>query len=116
MAVVSYTVNTDVKGVASVVWSDVSTGDTPNAFAVTGQHALAFAVQFAGTYNGGTVAKLQVSNDGTNYVDVKDLYGATISGTAAGMFEGSTSALYIKPDVASGSSDAVDVTLVLRGV
>jgi hypothetical protein len=100
--------------VPRVTWADIVTGDTITAFPVAAQAAVAGAVQFGGTFGGATIG-LQVSNDGTTYFDMKDLGGTVISATAAALFEFTTAAMYIRPVIASGSANAVDVTVVLRG-
>lgn len=106
-----------VDGVPTLRWDDITTTtDTPLKFAITEQWGLAGSVQFTGTFNGGTTAALQMSNDGTNWVTIKDLQGVPISTTAAAMFEFTCSAAYIRPSVTIGSSDDVDVILVLRGL
>jgi len=105
-----------VDGVPTVRWDDITTStDTPLKFAVTEQWGLAGSVQFGGTFGGSTVT-LQMSNDGTNWVDIKDLQGITISATATTMFEFTCSAAYIKPNVTGGSANNVDVIIVLRGL
>lgn len=106
-----------VDGVPRVTWTGITTTtDTPLKFTVTEQWGLAGSVQFVGTFAGGSTAKLQMSNDGTNWVDIKDLQGGTISATATGIFEFTCSAAYIKPVVSGGSADNVNVILVLRGL
>jgi hypothetical protein len=97
-----------------ITWADVATGDTITPFSVDAQAAIAGAVQFAGTFGGATV-KLQVSNDGTTYFDMKDLGGTVMSATAAALFEFTTAAAYIRPAISGGTGDAVDVIMVLRG-
>ena len=97
-----------------ITWADASTGDTIEPFSVDAQTAIAGAVQFAGTFGGATV-KLQVSNDGTTYFDMRDLGGTTISATAAALFEFTTAAAYVRPAVSGGSGDDIDVIMVLRG-
>jgi hypothetical protein len=100
--------------VPRVTWADLATGDTITAFPVAAQAAVAGAVQFGGTFGGATVG-LQVSNDGTTFFDMKDLGGTVVSATAAGLFEFTTAAMYIRPVISGGTGDAVDVTVVLRG-
>jgi hypothetical protein len=100
--------------VPRVTWADIVTGDTITAFPVAAQAAVAGAVQFGGTFGGATVG-LQVSNDGTTFFDMKDLSGATVAATSAALFEFTTAAMYIRPVVTSGSANAIDVTVVLRG-
>lgn len=99
---------------AQVAWADIATGDTMVAYEISDQAGLAGAVQFAGTFGGATVT-LTGSNDGTNYVTLVDQTGSLISTTSAGLVEFSTSCRYIKPGITGGTSDAVDVTVVLRG-
>jgi len=97
-----------------VTWADIVTADTLTAFPVAAQAAVAGAVQFGGTFGGATIG-LQVSNDGVTYFDMKDLGGTVISATAAALFEFTTAAMYIRPVIAGGAANAVDVTVVLRG-
>lgn len=117
MATVSPTfdfVQAQAAKVPRVTWADIVTGDTITTLPVNAQAAVAGAVQFGGTFGGATV-KLQVSNDGVTYFDMKDITGATITATAAAFFEFTAAAMFIRPSVTSGSANAVDVTLVLRG-
>lgn len=97
-----------------LTWTGVSTADTMTAKAIPPKVALAGSVAFTGTFGSATV-KLQGSNDGTNYFDLKDVTGNTISCTAAAYFEFSISCLYLKPASSGGSADNVDVTVVMRG-
>lgn len=100
--------------ITRTVWADAATGDTISPLGVAGAAGVAGAVQFGGTF-GGATAKLQASNDGTTYFDMKDMNGVVISATAAALFEFSTAAVYLRPAVSGGTADAVDVTLMLRG-
>lgn len=102
------------ENVPVVFWEALATGDTVGEFGVTGTAAVAGSVQITGTFGGATV-KLQASNDGTNFVDMKDVYGVTISTTTAALFEFSTSAVYVRPAISGGTGDDVDVTVCLRG-
>lgn len=114
MATVSPVLLRTAEGVPYILWENIATGDTLTAYAVQGRLALNASVQFAGTF-GGATAKLQTSNDGTTYADIKDVHGTTVSSTAAGQFEFSRSAIYLRPAISGGTGDAVDVYLVLRG-
>ena len=95
-------------------WTDYSTADTSTPIKVQNMQGLAGSVQVTGTFGGATIA-LQVSNDGTNYVTLKDSTGSDITFTAAGMREFSTAALFIKPTSSGGTDDNVTVTITLRG-
>ena len=105
---------TEVTGSTSYRWTDYSTADDATPVRMTNQEGLAGSVQVTGTFGSATIA-LQVSNDGSNYVTLKDSAGENISFTAAGMAEFSTAALYIKPTSSGGTADNVTVTIVLRG-
>ncbi len=101
-------------GAASkILWEGMATGDTITPDLPSRSEPVG-SVQVTGTFGGATVT-LQGSNDGTNYVTLKDLSGADISFTTAGLayFDGRT--LYIRPGISGGSSDDVDVTVIYRG-
>lgn len=104
-----------VDGVPVLKWAAVSTTtDTPLKFALAkGAYA---SVLISGTF-GGATAKLQFSNDGTTWTDCKDSGGTTVSATSAAQFQQvNLFAAYIKPVVSGGTSDNVDITVVLRYV
>lgn len=99
---------------AAYRWTDYSTADDSVPIKVQNMQGLAGSVQVTGTFGGATIA-LQVSNDGTNYVTLKDGIGNDITFSAAGMREFSTAALYLKPTSSGGTADNVIVTVILRG-
>ena len=111
--IVPTTVEEQIRAVA-YRWTDYSTADTATPVKVQNMQGLAGSVQVTGTFGGATVA-LQVSNDGTNFVTLKDGTGTAITFMAAGMAEFSTAALFIKPTSSGGTADNVTVTVVLRG-
>ena len=65
------------------------------------------------SWGGGSLA-LQGSNDGTNWVNLTDPFGATIAITANGAAEFNTAMRYIRPLVTGGSGDDIDVFITLR--
>jgi hypothetical protein len=103
-----------VDGIPRVTWADIVTGDTITSLPVPGRKLTPASVQIGGTFGGATV-KLQVSNDNTTFYDLKDTSGTTVSATSGAIFELSSSAAYFKPSLTSGSANAVDITLILRG-
>jgi len=107
-------IKTQGADVARVAWTGIVTGDTFTSLPVSAQAAVVGSVQFSGTFGGATI-KLQVSNDNTTFFDMKDLSGTVISATAAGFFEFTTAGLYLRPAIASGSGNSVNVILCLRG-
>jgi hypothetical protein len=114
MSTISPALLRTTEGVPYIIWEGVATGDTVAGFPVSGRLGVSAAVQFSGTF-GGATAKLQASLDNTTYSDMKDIHGTAVSATAAGLFDISTSAVYLRPSVAGGTEDAVDIILVLRG-
>lgn len=111
--IVSITVEEQIRA-AAYRWTDLSTADTAAPVKIQNMQGLAGSAQVTGTFGGATIA-LQASNDGTNYVTMKDSTGTAITFTAAGMAEFSTAALFIKPASSGGTDDNVTVTIVLRG-
>lgn len=98
-----------------VKWTIPLAADTPLKFTASDQWGLAGCAQITGTFAGSTV-KLQMSNDGSNWVDIKDLQGTILSTTAANMFEFTCSAVYIKPVITGGAATDIIITLALRGL
>lgn len=111
--IVPTTVEEQVRA-AAYRWTDYSTADDAVPVRIQNMQGLAGSIQVTGTFGGATIA-LQVSNNGTNYVTLKDAIGSNITFTAAGIAEFSTAALYIKPTSTGGTADNVTVTVVLRG-
>ena len=98
-------------GITKIIWETVANGDTILSHRPEGTEGAIGSVQMTGTF--GAAVTLAGSNDGTNFVTLKDISGSDISLTAAGVVDFSTAALYIKP-VEAGVTD-VDVTVILRG-
>ena len=114
MAVIESAWSRVAKQGVKVFWETVTTGDTGRPYKPQGVEGGIATAQVTGTFNGGTTVTLKGSNDGTNFVTLKDLQGDDISLTAAGLVDFSTAALEIRPEVASGSSDDIDVTVIFR--
>jgi len=104
-----------VSGVRLWTYDNLDTADSsPPKINPGGTEPIAGCIQAVGTFGGGTVA-LQGSNDGTNWVNLKDFTGTEIGLTAAGGADFTTSFLYIRPIITGGSGDDVDVYVLLRG-
>lgn len=112
MATVDFTSDGTVSGKIVAEWSALAANDDGDVMIPQAARPLAGAVQFSGTF-GGTVT-LQKSNDGVTWYTMKDLDSNDLAVTAAGLYEFSTAALYIRPIAGTGVS-AVTVKLVLRG-
>ena len=65
------------------------------------------SIQFTGTFGGATVA-LQGSNDGVTFVTLKDLQGNNITATAAGYFEFTSGARFLKLTITGGTGDSIN--------
>lgn len=113
MATISPAVSV-VSEVAKVVWTPITSADTAAAFTVGGRGSDLASIQITGTFGGATIT-LQGSNDGTNYVTLKDITGSAVSMTSAGLVDLRVAALYIKPVVSGGAAYTFTVTTVLRG-
>jgi hypothetical protein len=106
---------TPVSGVVQTQWVAASTANTPNALLVKNNAARKASIQITGTFGGATVA-LQGSNDGVNYVTLKDVTNTAISTTSATLVDFETSVLYLKPLITGGTGDSITITVVMRGI
>lgn len=95
-----------------VNWEGLAAGDTGEVTTPNDAKPLAGAIQIIGTF-GGTVT-LQKSNDGTNWVTVKDLDGTDIAATGNAFHEFSTAAVHLRVLAGAGVAN-VDAIMVLRG-
>lgn len=103
-----------VPGLELFTYDNLDTADTSPPVIQAGSYAsLAGSVQVVGTFGGATVT-LQGSNDNTNWVTLKDVFGSDVSLTSTGAHEFSTSMRYIRPLVSSGSGDDLDVYITVR--
>jgi hypothetical protein len=100
------------EGCRVITWSLVD-GETGDAMLLRDTDGLAMAISLSGTFGGGSVA-FEVSIDGTVWHALKDVQGNAVSGTAQALFEASTSALYIRPKVVSGTGVSVDASVLIR--
>lgn len=115
MATIPSTINNQIADVPRLVWGPLTSTDAiGEGYKIIGQRGQAASVQVTGTFNTGTVT-LKASNIGGEYVTLKDKQGNNVSFTAAGIAEFSTSATYIRPEIAGAGTDSVTVVVVLRG-
>lgn len=99
--------------IEQVFWETLTTADTATSVIPQGVSGAVGSIQVTGTFGSGTCV-LQASNDGSNWVTVKDTAGNDVSFTSAGMADFSTAALYLRPSTSGGTSDDLDVTVILR--
>lgn len=102
------------KGPRTVItWSGMVTGDTITAYELRETPGL-ITVHFGGTFANGTSVGLTGSNVDSDYVTARDLADSDITGILAAAGYGvSTNFNYMKPTIASGSSDSVTVTMTI---
>ena len=116
MATVDPTYTRPTALAATVVsWAGIVTADTVTSWEVQGQSGETAALSLTGTWNGGTTALFQISNDGTVWFTADDWEGTAISSTANGFWRLPITARYCRINVAAGSADSITATLVLRG-
>lgn len=99
-----------------VTWATLTSSDTAgSAYEPSRTRGSVATVQFTGTFDSAT-AVLQGSNDGTNWVTIKDMGASDVSLTAAGYAEISTAFAYIRPSTSGGGGPQdIDCILVARG-
>lgn len=116
MATIAYSLDAGSvgSGVYKLFWETLTENDTAQEYQPQKTAAAIGSMYVTGTFGGATVA-LQGSNDGTNYVALKDTTGTAIGLTAAGAVEFDTAMRYIRPSASGGSSQDLDITIVLRG-
>ena len=108
MATISYT-KPDMSPYRKVYqWTPFTAAHTCAPIKIDGAVS-SMSVQVAGTFGAATV-KLQGSNDGTNYADLKDGAGSAISLTAAGLASVGPLPLYVKPVASGGTGQSLTVT------
>ena len=102
-----------LKGTKLVLWETMVTGDTATPFFIP--DAADMTVHIIGTFAGGTSISLTGSMVlGGTYTVLTDPQGNAITKTAAGIEAVEEAPLYVKPTIASGTADDIDVYLLLR--
>jgi len=112
MATISPTFQSGVSPGTLIKWEGAATGDTINSFLANGYERVAATVQISGTF-GDATAKLQASLDDTNWFDLTDIQGNAVSATSDSMFEVTTKALYLRPSITGGTSDSIDILVMV---
>lgn len=112
MAIVAYETTGTVAGKLVITWAGLTALDEGETITPQGPRSLAGCIQFIGTFGGAVT--LEHSNDGITWFPVNDLADAAISATAAGLYEFTTAARYLRIAAATGVS-SVTAIMVLRG-
>jgi len=111
MAEVSFTKPERAPYAQTFQWLDVTESDTFEPVKIE-RAVFAMSLQASGTFGGATVA-LHGSLDGTTYAALDDAQGTAIGLSAAGISACGVAAMWIKPVATGGSSQSVDVTLMV---
>lgn len=103
-------------GTTLITWEELTSTNTAGTqWEPLARQGLGVTVQFLGTFDS-AIAALQGSNDGTNWLTVKDTLGSDVSFTTAGYAEVSTGFRYLRPSTSGGSgSQDIDCILAARG-
>jgi hypothetical protein len=96
-------------------WAGMVTGDTITAQQIPGNCGDR-AVQFSGTFAGGTSVSLTgslIAGGAGTYATLTDPQGNAITKTATGLEQVTELTDWVKPTIASGSADSVTCTLIV---
>lgn len=113
MATISPVRSSPARNIEQILWETLTESDTAGSVLPASVLSLFGSVQVIGTFGGATVV-FQGSNDGTNWVNLNDKDGNAISLSAAGAAEFSTAMLYLRPSASGGSSQDIDVYVIMR--
>lgn len=98
-----------------VVWAGMVTGDTITAIQIPASCGDR-AVQFSGTFAGGTSVSLTgslIPGGAGTYATLTDPQGNNITKTAAGLEQVTELTDWVAPTIASGAADSVTCTLIV---
>jgi hypothetical protein len=113
MAVKSAVVNRSPQGQQAVVTAQWVMANSDTSVPVELTDYADRSVQVTGTFGGATIT-LEGSNDGTNYVTLRDPQGVALSFTAAGLKQVMETTLYVRASITGGAGSTLTVTLCMR--
>lgn len=91
---------TDYAGGVLFAWTGLLNGDTGEPVALNEFGDRSF--QALGTFGAGGSVQPQGSNDGTNYIQLRDASSTAFAHTAAGLKQILEATLYVRPSVTAG--------------
>lgn len=112
MAEVSYVISTTDKGDLLLTWSSVTEADTFQQYELS-EVVSEISCHITGTFGGATVV-IQGGNVSSEMLDLLQIDGSATSTTAADIFSLLDRPLYIQPSASGGSSQSVDVYMLVR--
>lgn len=113
MATINPVRSSPANNIEKILWETLTEDDTAAHIMPGSIAGVVGSVQVIGTFGSATVV-LQGSNDGSTWWSLKDTSGTAISLTAAGGADFSTAALYVRPSASGGTSQDIDIHMVLR--
>ena len=114
MPEISFTRNNITPGLVVFSWAAILPADTGMPVALNGGFPLSGSIQVIGTFGGATIS-LEGSNNGTDWVPLRDVNNALISLGATGMLDFSVACLSIRPAITGGTGSSLTVLICLRG-
>lgn len=116
MATVKHSLNMDKPQVYEVRWEGLATGDVGDAASLP--FASDKSIHVVGTFAGGTTVTLQGSNDAeptpSVWSTLNDAQGNPLTFTSARIEQLVENPKFIRPSVAGGAADDVDVNLICK--
>lgn len=112
MAEVAYTLERTGSGDLLVKWDNVTESDTFQRYQLRGA-ASEISVHIKGTF-GGATAVINGANDDSAGVDLQSMDATDISATAEMLKSILQRPLYIQPAASGGSSQSLDVYMMIR--
>lgn len=120
MATVNPVADYPAPGVMRVTWDAIATGDTINWFTVPNAWGALAEVQMytdsGGAWGGATVG-MEATNasDGDGATALTTTLGSAIAATEDARFSVEVLSLKVRPTITGGTSDDINVVLMLRG-
>lgn len=114
MATIQPAVDYPIVGCTRILWETLTSDDTAAPWMIRGSSGVAGNIQVVGDFGSDASVSLEASNDGTNWAAIDDIEGDVIGVTANNVRDFSTAALYIRPAVADGTAEDLDIYVALR--
>lgn len=103
----------DYQGVRSRKWANMANGDVGEPIVLTKYNDRTLHV--TGTFGVGGTVTFEGSNDGTEYLAMRDVFNATVSATEAKLITLAEVPLYVRPHVTAGDGSTV-ITVICTAV
>lgn len=112
MSEIPYNLSTTSGGDALVTWLAVTESDTFQTYDLK-EAVSEISIHSNGTFGGATIT-IKGGNDSSTFVDLTQIGGDAATATEAGIFSVLDRPLAIKPSAASGTSQSVNIYMLVR--